>query len=300
MGVPNTRDRAYLIDASIFIFRYYFSLPDYWHSQDGYSTFAVRGYVSWLAKFLVAENPNNAVACFDESLGSCFRNDIYPDYKVSRAPADDELIFQLEACKQMTELLGVATYASERYEADDLLGTIAQRCIKKGLAFCLLTRDKDLGQLVEPTLSEIWDYPDGVRMDSIGVVERFGVQPNQIADYLAIVGDVSDDIPGVPGVGSKTAVKLLTYFGSWSNLRENLDEVVNTKIRGAKRLVDKLAEHREQVDMALALTTIARDAKLGRRFKISRSKVDITAAQKYSEYLGLNLNLKKTLGQLEG
>ncbi len=300
MNALKNTQRAYLIDASIFIFRYYFSLPDYWQSEDGYSTFAVRGYVNWLAKFLANETPTYTAACFDESLGSCFRNDIFPDYKISRAPADDELIFQLEACKQMTELMGIATYASNTDEADDLLGTISARCSAKKIPYTILSRDKDLGQLIEKKYAELWDYPDGEKIDFNSIVEKFGVKPNQLADFLAIVGDTSDDIPGVPGIGPKTAAQLLNTFGCWSKIRNNPNAIVNTKIRSAKRLAEKIDEYKEQVDMALRLTTINRTADLGRRYKIARSKVNLSAVQEYAKYLGLNLNLEKTLGHIAG
>lgn len=123
--MPSAIAHTFLIDASIYIFQYYFSLPDHWFSEDdSYPTAAVYGYTAFLVRLLKKHQPQRIAACFDESLDQCFRNEIYPDYKSSRALPDEALAFQLRACQTITRLLGIATYASERYEADDLLGSL--------------------------------------------------------------------------------------------------------------------------------------------------------------------------------
>lgn len=287
-----------MIDASIYIFKYYFSMPDVWQSESGYSTFAVRGYTTWLGKFLAKEQPIYAAACFDESLATCFRNEIYPDYKISRALPDDELAFQLEACKQITELMGIASYASERFEADDLIGTLAHRAAKKQLPATILTRDKDLGQLAIHADTLLWDYPDKAPLTHFDIAEKFGVQAKYIADFLALTGDVSDDIPGVPGIGPKIASMLIHAFGGWRNIRRNIPAVAQLNIRGAASIANKLTEFNAQIDMALKLTTIVKDASLGRRFHIKMRKPDIPALESYGQYLGLNLNFKKMFNEI--
>ena len=123
---------VYLIDASIYIFRAYFAIPDEWHSPDGHSVNALYGYTQFLLKFLQQTKPDRIAAAYDESLGSCFRNDIYPDYKSSRALPDEELAFQLSACRGLTELLGIMSPASERYEADDIIATLATQAQQQG------------------------------------------------------------------------------------------------------------------------------------------------------------------------
>ena len=150
---------SFLIDASIYIFHYYFALADHWFSEEkGWPTAAVYGYTTFLLKLLEKEKPQRIAACFDESLGSCFRNDIYPDYKSSRALPDEMLAFQLEACRQVSELLGIPCFGSETHEADDLLASLYQRLQRSSKPIAVLTRDKDLGQVLSRPQDFLWDY----------------------------------------------------------------------------------------------------------------------------------------------
>ena len=251
MGVQ----RAWLIDASIYIFRAWFSMPDRWYTRDGRPVQAVYGYTKFLLDFLdaVEERPRCAAA-FDESLGSNFRNEIYPDYKSSREFPDEDLAFQLESCRAITELLGLPCYGGPRYEADDYLATLAKHCRQDSLAITVVTRDKDLGQLVLGGGDNWWDFAADERLDRTGIFEKFGVWPEQIGDYLALVGDSIDDIPGVPGVGPKTAAALLEAFGDIDNLKANCDSVAELALRGAGKLPAKLDDHWEQIHMARHLT----------------------------------------------
>lgn len=249
-------ERFYIIDASIYIFKYFFTMPDRWFASNGRPTETVYGYALWLYRFLRDQKPQKIVACFDESLSSCFRNDIYPDYKKSRELPDDNLAFQLLACKKITELMGVSCYASNTHEADDLIGTFAHAAYRKNTPYAIISRDKDLSQLLYGGQGVLWDYPDAEPLSESMVKDKLGVLPSQVADFLAIVGDKIDDIPGVPGVGQKTAAALLEHFGSWSAIKEQLDILPALKIRGAKSLQQKLRDYSEQVDMSLQLTTI--------------------------------------------
>jgi 5'-3' exonuclease len=249
-----------LIDASIYIFQYYFSLPDNWFSEkESYPTAAIYGYTAWLVRLLKAEQPKRIAACFDESLGQCFRNDIYPDYKSSRALPDEALAFQLNACKQITQLLGIKTYTSPRYEADDLLGSLYRICCRSTVPIAILTRDKDLGQLLRRPQDYLWDYAKKQQYDEQGIAEKFLVRPDQLVDYLALVGDAIDDIPGVPGIGAKTASALLKHYGGIEEMLSQLDGLLATPpagVRGAPRIVANLQEYREQIAMAQQLATI--------------------------------------------
>ncbi len=253
-------EHLYVIDASIFIFRYYFSMPPNWHSSSGRPTETVYGYLQWLLRFLTEQKPGRVVVCFDESLGSCFRNEIYADYKSSRALPDDDLCFQLLACKKVTEFLGLFCVASDVFEADDLIGTYANYCCLKNLPCTILTRDKDLGQLLLSDDICLWDFPDGDILDHKKMEAKIGVRPHQIPDYLALVGDKSDDIPGVPGIGGKTASLLLSRFNDWNEIAENIDDIHTLPIRGALRIQEKIKEFRSQIDMSLLLSTVALDA----------------------------------------
>jgi 5'-3' exonuclease len=247
---------VYLIDASIYIFRAYYSMPDQWHSPEGYPVNALYGYARFLLTFLHQTKAKRVACAFDESLGSCFRNDIYPDYKVSRALPDEALAFQLSACKSFTEILGVGAEASERYEADDIIAGWARLSRQHDQSVAIVTRDKDLGQLLSHDDDFWWDFAADKKINKASFAEHFGVRADQMGDYLALVGDSVDDVPGVPGIGAKTAAKLLDQFDSLDHLYENLGDVLNSSIRGAKRVVDNLRQYHQQVLMAKQLVSL--------------------------------------------
>ncbi|MEO0442188.1 MAG: 5'-3' exonuclease H3TH domain-containing protein [Pseudomonadota bacterium] len=252
-----------LLDASIYIFQYYFSMPDNWFSQQqGWPTAAVYGYTTFLTKLLEQQLPQKIAACFDESLGSCFRNTIYPEYKSSRARPDKALAFQLTACRQVTQLMGVPTFASANYEADDLLGSLYKRLIRTKNPIAVLTRDKDLSQLIAREQDFLWDYAADKKYYRDDIIAKYGILPQQFSDYLALVGDVSDDIPGVPGIGSKTAQVLLAEMGDLDGLWQRLDNVAMLPIRGARSLAEKLLHYKQQILMAKQLATIRQDLSL--------------------------------------
>lgn len=290
---------AYLIDASIYIFRAYFALPPNWESTDGYSTEAVYGYTRFLIDFLSETQPDCIAAAFDESLETCFRNEIYPDYKCSRALPDENLAFQLQACREMTEILGVSTFASERFEADDLIGALAKKLRKTQRPMSIVTRDKDLAQLLIGDGDHIWDFADNKRYFSEDIKQKFGVKPSQIADYLALIGDSSDDIPGVPGIGPKTAAALLQHFPNVECLLEGCDEIDQLPIRGAKSLKEKITDYCDQIPLAKKLATIYCDAPLSQEknsFKISKlkpKKINQGTFEYFCDEMGLGNRLKQ-------
>lgn len=247
--------RAWLIDASIYIFRAWFSLPDRWRTADGRPLNAVYGYTGFLLDFIGRAAPLEfAAAAFDESLGSCFRNDILPAYKASRELPDEDLAFQLDACREVTELLGLPCYSGSRYEADDYLASLATVCRGAGLAVTIVTRDKDLGQILAAEDDHWWDFASDTVLHPAAFEQRFGVPPDKFADYLALVGDPVDDIPGVPGIGAKTAAALLAAFDNLNELGSALDRVSALPIRGATRVAERLAQHWPQVELARRLT----------------------------------------------
>ena len=237
-------------------------MPDNWFSNEGYPTAAVYGYTTFLLKLLAEQKPKRIAACFDESLGTCFRNKIYPDYKVSRPPADADLKFQLAACREITELVAIYCASSQLYEADDLIGTLSKKLSRSKTPIAILTRDKDLGQLILREQDYLWDYAKNQRQYSHHIFEKFGVRPDQIIDYLALVGDAIDDIPGVPGFGPKTVSALLSHHHCIDGIFDAVDLLHELPIRGAKNLAKKLHEHREQIMMARELTKIIKDIPL--------------------------------------
>jgi len=254
---------ALLLDASITIFQYYFSMPENWFSDTDYPTAAVYGYTTFLIRLLERQQPKWFAACFDESLGTCFRNQIYSDYKVSRPPADEALAFQLRGCREITELLEIPSFVSPLYEADDLLGTLTRMLRRNKTPIAILTRDKDLGQLLRRKQDYLWDYSKDETVDRDGILNKFGVHPEQMIDYLALVGDSIDDIPGVPGLGPKTAQALLGHFDNIDHIFKRLHQVRDLPIRGASKLADKLEQFRDQIAMARQLTTIVDNIDLG-------------------------------------
>ena len=251
----------YLIDASVYVFRAWYSIPDDMRDPDGNPVNALYGYARFLGDFLEQVQPENIVVAFDVSLKSSFRNEIYPEYKANRDPAPPELKRQFELCRRVTRALGVRDCASPHYEADDLIGTLVMDARRSGLPSTIVSRDKDLAQLVGNE-DLFWDFAGKGRIDYQSVPDSFGVWPEQIADFLALAGDSVDNIPGVPGVGRKTAIALLRHFGSLNVLYANLDRVVDVNVRGAKTLGAKLEQHREAALISRKLTGIACDAPL--------------------------------------
>lgn len=286
----------HLLDASIYIFRSYFSMPDAWHNDDGYSLNAVYGYTHFLLKFLHKVRPHRMAAAFDESLGSCFRNDIYPDYKASRALPDDSLAFQLQACRRVTELMGIASFSDVRYEADDIIATLARKSRRAKHSICVVTRDKDLAQLIQEPGDCLWEFVDDIRTDAAGVEKKFGVYPSQLIDYQTLLGDSIDDVPGVPGIGAKTASKLLQHFGSLDGVLDSLESLHSKKWRGGKGLAVKLDEYRDQMAMSKQLVTLAVDMPL----KVKLAELDWklpspTPLQEYLQGIGLDGRIHSTI-----
>ncbi|RBD14195.1 exodeoxyribonuclease IX, partial [Xanthomonas oryzae pv. oryzae] len=203
----------YLVDASLYVFRAWHSIPDEFQDAQGWSTNAVHGFARFLLDVLERENPQHITIAFDEALDSCFRHAIYPAYKGNRTPAPDALRRQFAHCKALCAALGLSVLAHRDYEADDLIGSALHSVRAHGLRGVIVSADKDLSQLLLEH-DEQWDYARNQRWSMDGVKARHGVHAHQIADYLALCGDAIDNIPGVTGIGAKSAAVLLAHFGS--------------------------------------------------------------------------------------
>lgn len=249
----------YLIDASVYVFRAYYSMPDDMVDGDGNPVNALYGYCRFLGDLIEQVNPEHVAVCFDESLSTSFRTEIYPEYKANRDPAPEELKRQFVQCRRFTNALGLLEWASPRYEADDLIGTLVEHGRAANRPSTIVSRDKDLAQLMGRE-DIFWDFAGKGKIGYDKVPEVFGVWPEQIADFLALAGDAVDNIKGVPGVGKKTATVLLEKFGSLESIYDNLDQVHEVNVRGAKTLGEKLRTHREDAMLARRLTGIACDA----------------------------------------
>jgi len=252
----------YLVDASIYIFRSWFSLPDTLTASDGAPVNAVYGFLRFLTEFFESTRAANVMVAFDQSLTTSFRSEIYPEYKANRDPAPPELKVQLEACERLVESLGISCLKHPRFEADDLIASVAVPARESGYRVVVVSGDKDLSQVIQDG-DLWWDYARNRRLDVEGVHKHFGVWPDQITDFLALVGDTVDNIPGVPGIGPKSASRLLRVFKDIDQLYERLDEVPRLGMRGAARLGRALDEHRDSVMLARRLTALALDAPAG-------------------------------------
>ncbi|GAA5071698.1 5'-3' exonuclease [Lysobacter panacisoli] len=258
----HTGGTLFLVDASLYVFRAWHSMPNEFHDHEGWPTNAVHGFARFLLELLDRARPQHIAIAFDEALDSCFRNTLYPAYKANREPAPEELKRQFEHCRTLCSALGLAVLAHGEYEADDLIGSAASVQRAHGYRSVIVSADKDLSQLLGE-FDEQWDFAKGQRWGAAGVPERHGVHAHQIADYLALTGDAVDNIPGVPGIGAKTAAALLTHFGTLDALLERVEEVPFLRLRGAASAAAKLRQHREQALLCRQLTTIALDAPLG-------------------------------------
>lgn len=251
---------VYLIDASVFVFRAWYSHPVHMADPDNNAVNALYGFTRFLGDFLEQLRPQLVAVAFDEPRGGhCVRAAIYPSYKANREPPPPALAGQFERCRSVVRALGLSDCSDPRFEADDFIGTLAARVRAAGHAVTILSRDKDLAQALRPG-DVLWDYPSGRRLAYEKVPEVFGVHAEQIADFLALTGDAVDNIPGVRGIGPKTAATLLRRFGSIDGIYSNLDAVGHLKMRNASALPARLREDRGQVELARRLTVLRYDA----------------------------------------
>jgi len=246
---------VYLIDASIYLFRAWFSISDEFSTSAGQPTNAVYGFTGFLCSLLEQTNAEHIGVAFDESLSKSYRNEIFPDYKANRDPAPEELKRQFRWAREVAESMGLSCFADDRYEADDLIGTLASHWRQRGHPVCIVTSDKDLAQLVDKN-DTWWDFTRNQKLNHAKIKDKFGVYPEQIADFLALTGDTVDNIPGIPGIGPKSAAALLGHFDNLEALWERIEEVPHLSIRGAKSLRQKLGEHRQAAELARQLTGI--------------------------------------------
>ncbi len=266
---------VYLIDASIYIFRAWFSLPDDIVGRDGQPVNALFGFVRTLCEILEQSRAAHVSVAFDTSLTSSFRNEIYPEYKANREKAPPELSAQFKAAREFSEALGLHSAASETYEADDLMATVSHRMREDGFRSCFLTADKDIAQLLEGD-DVIWDFARRRLITRDTHLQDVGIRCEQVPDYLALMGDAVDNIPGVKGVGAKSAAALLSKFDDLEDLYTNLAQVEAMEVRGASRVMRALEEGRENAFLFRQLTRLHTDAPLTDPDGIARRDPDWT------------------------
>lgn len=249
---------VHLVDASPYIFRGHFSLPSSIKTPDGSPAAASYGFTSFLLKLIADEKPTHLAVAFDRNFNGSFRNEIYPAYKEQRVAPPPELEAQVDTCLEIAAALGAATFIDDRYEADDLIGAVCNDLEKAGHGAVIVTSDKDLAQLVTERITFL-DFAKETRLNPAAVFEKFGVRPDQIADYLGLAGDTVDNIPGIKGIGAKSAAELLASFGHLEDLYQRLNELPWMSIRGAKSLHAKLVAGREIAFLSKRLATVARE-----------------------------------------
>ncbi len=229
---------------------------------DGNPVHAVFGFARFLGDLIERVRPRYIAIAFDQRLASSYRNRIYPAYKANREPPPPGLAAQFECCRELCRHLGLAMFMSPEYEADDIIGTLACSMREAGVRSAFITRDKDLAQLVRNG-DLFWDYGAREQFGYHDIQRHYGVAPERFADYLALTGDDVDNIPGMPGVGHKTAAALMKEFESLEELYAGLSRVAALKLRGAQSLGERLREHREAVFLSRKLTRITCDMQLG-------------------------------------
>lgn len=253
MSTPaDAADTLYLVDGSGFIFRAYYGLRASMTAKDGTPTNAVYGFTRLLLNLLRDRNPGYVAVAFDPS-GPVFRNDIYAEYKANRKEPPDDLKPQFALCREAVKALGIPVLIQQGYEADDMIGTLAARWTQSERPCVIVTADKDMMQLVTDRIT-MWDGKDK-NTDRDGVIERFGVPPERVIDILGLAGDSSDNIPGVPGIGEKTAAK---YLATYENMDALLAAAADGKVKGKRG--QSLVDFAEQARMSRDLATIKIDA----------------------------------------
>ena len=245
-------DSVILIDGSSYVYRAYHALPPLTTSS-GHPTGAVRGVTTMVMRIL-EDHPNSPIGMIFDAKGDTFRHEMYDEYKANRPPMPDDLRPQIQPIYDIVEALGIKIFVVDNVEADDVIGTLAKEAEEKGIPTVISTGDKDLAQLVTKNIKLVNTMTNEV-LDQKGVEKKFGVLPDQIIDYLALVGDTSDNIPGVNKVGPKTAVNWLSKYGTVESIIEKSDEI-------SGKVGEYLREGIEQLKLSQQLTTIKKDVPL--------------------------------------
>jgi DNA polymerase-1 len=248
-----------LVDGSSYLYRAFHALPPLVNSS-GQATGAVKGVISMIRR-LYKDYPGSPVAVVFDAKGKTFRDEMFPDYKAQRPPMPDELREQVEPIHAIVKAMGLPLLCVEGVEADDVIGTLARQAAEQGRPVVISTGDKDMAQLVDEHVTLVNTMTDTV-LDVAGVESKFGIPPALVIDLLALMGDKADNIPGVPGVGEKTALGLLQGLGGLDDIYAGLDKVSDLSFRGAKTMAAKLEAEKDKAYMSYALATIKLDVAL--------------------------------------
>lgn len=263
-----------------YIFRSFFAIR-HMSSPDGTPTNATYGFIKAFEKILKDFNPENVAAVFDAG-SKTFRNDIYPEYKANRSECPEDLRPQFDIIKEYLKLRGIPIVIKPGFEADDLIGTLATQGADEGLDVYICTGDKDMMQLLRDNVKICQTHKDNLMVDTAKVQELIGVRSDQVIDYLAMCGDASDNVPGLPGIGPKTASKLLTEFGDLETFFQNGD-----KVKG-KKVLEAISDHQDLGRLSKELVTIKCDVELEETIPdLVASMPDVDGLEAYFEKYGM-------------
>ena len=270
-----------LVDGSSYLYRAFHAFPPLTNSA-GEPTGAMYGVLNMLKSLISQVQPSHIAVVFDAK-GKTFRDEMFEQYKSHRPPMPDDLRKQIQPLHDIIRALGIPLLVIEGVEADDVIGTLAVAASKANKKVLISTGDKDMAQLVDDNIMLI-NTMNNTLLDREAVIEKYGIPPELIIDYLALMGDSADNIPGVAGVGEKTALGLLQGIGSMAEIYANLDKVAELPIRGAKKLGDKLLAEKEMADLSYRLATIKTDVDLD----ITPEQLTLGASNndKLTEYFG--------------
>ena len=287
----STKKPLVLVDGSSYLYRAFHALPEL-TTATGIPTGAVHGVLNMLNKLLREMSPERMAIIFDAP-GKTFRDDIYKEYKANRPPMPDVLKTQIDPLLNAIQANGLPLLRIEGVEADDVIGTLTHRAVAKGWAVLIVTGDKDMAQLVQDNVTLLDTMPRGPNRtpretDAAGVVERFKVRPDQIIDYLGLIGDSSDNIPGVPKIGPKTAEILLAHFEHVSDILSNLEAVAELPIRGAQGVAQRITDNKDLLLLSRDLATIRQNIDIAASLdELKPGPIDLEALRNIYEELEL-------------
>ena len=256
--------RLFLIDGSSYAYRAFYAIKNLTNSR-GKPTNAVYGFTRLLMKLVREERPDYLAVAFDLPAPT-FRHKEFAEYKAQRPEMPDDLQSQIPLIKEVISAFNIPLFELEGYEADDILATLARKAEKEGMEVFILTGDKDLLQIVGANIKVKSPHKEGLIYNEEKVRERFGVRPQEMPDLMALMGDSSDNIPGVPGIGEKTAAKLIQEFESLENLLSNAERISNKKQR------ESLEKFSEQAELSKRLVTLDEEVPLSLDFQRLRSE----------------------------
>lgn len=296
-GPSRRMSPLYLFDGTLLFFRALYGVPDVFVDSRDRSVNGVRGYLQYLLATLGDNEVRYAAVAFDESLNTCWRNEFYPEYKANRPPADTNILFQLTLCRTLTEACGVSVLADLRYEADDIIATLATRARRDVV---IISRDKDLQQLLSEKVSLLEPGSDN-RRTSQDFTAKEGFAPNVFPDYQALTGDSIDNVPGVRAVGAKTAGKLVRSLGALENIYAQRERWPQTGIKATSRVAINLVAERERAFLFRRILRLERNAELAYSMSATRfvrPKRRVVAA--VLDKLGLQRSLGSVLSRFAG